>query len=271
MTESPFYDIRLIINSGLTRRGNMDKKLKNITLAAIALAWGACATPSLYAQQESPDLLVDIMNRLDAVEAENRELRGKVEEAGHELKGLKQRMETLNADIDYRLSNPESGGAGAPLPSGTGAPAVGALGGAGEGKETTPALNSTPSASSGSDEYERARALLEQGDYEAAERAFAAFVAAHPKDENAATAQYWLGVTFFVRNQHDKAVAAFAKGYKVYPKSKKAPDMLQKLSKSLAALDRKADACTTLDQLSGDFPKFHTKEVAADRKNLGCK
>jgi tol-pal system protein YbgF len=235
---------------------------KRTTLTAIVLAWASCTSSPLYAQ-ESPDLMVDIMNRLNAVEAENRDLRGQIEEVRHEVTGLKQRMETLNADVDYRLSNPDSGGSGAPLTP----PKEGAVPlGGGDAKETSPAPGGN-----GAEEYERARALLEQGDYEAAERAFAAFVAAHPKDENAAAAQYWLGVTFFVRNQYDKAVAAFAKGYKVYPKSKKAPDMLFKLAKSLAALERKADACTTLDQLSSDFPKAHAKEVSADRKTLGCK
>lgn len=93
----------------------------------------------------------------------------------------------------------------------------------------------------------------------------------HPKDKQAGAAQYWLGVTYFVRGAHEKAVAAFAKGYKNYPKSPKAADNLLKLAKSLAALDRKADACTTLDQLISEHPKSFVKEVGSERKKLNCK
>lgn len=203
------------------------------------------------AAQENAELLVELINRMGALEAENRELRGQFEEARHEISMLSQRMDTLSADVDYRLNTPSDKETVPP-------PAL-------EGEAIAPKAAFTPIET-----YEKARALLEQGDYEGAEQAFAAFVVAHPKDKNAGAAQYWLGVTYFVRGQHEKAVAAFAKGYKTYPKSSKAADNLLKLAKSLAALDRKTDACTTLDQLSSEHPKAHVKEVAKERKTLGC-
>jgi tol-pal system protein YbgF len=205
-------------------------------------------TPS-FAQEGEYDQL----SRMNALEEEIRDLRGGLEETQHQLSTLKQQMETLNADIDYRLNNTESKTM-PPLPLPPDVPSV-----------------DEPTVGNSNNGYEAARTLLEQGDYEAAERAFAAFVASHPKDKQAGAAQYWLGVTFFVRGQHEKAVAAFAKGYKTYPKSEKAGDNMLKLAKSLAALDRKADACTALDQLSSDHPKFSVKEVASERKKLNCK
>ncbi len=235
----------------------MDRKFY-MCLLVFGLTFGLLPKSPLYAQ-ENPELMVDMMRRIDAIEAENRELRGQVEELRHDVTGMTQRMDTLNADIDYRLTNPESGALSSSLPHGPGE--LGPL-----AKEAT---SSEPA--SASDEYERARALLERGDYEAAEHAFAAFVAAHPKDKNAGAAQYWLGVTFSVRGEHEKAVAAFAKGYKSYPKSSKAADNLLKLAKSLGALDRKGDACTTLDQLATEYPKTHVKDIASERKKFGCK
>ena len=215
----------------------------------------------LYAE-ENPALVVDLINRVGAVETENRELRGQIEEARHEITQLTQRMDTLSADIDYRLNNPDSG---AHLPSNpSAAPSSSAPIPLGGGTSVAP-------SSSVTEEYEKARALLEQGDYAAAEHAFTAFITAHAKDDLAGAAQYWLGVTFFVRGDHEKAASAFAKGYKTYPKSSKAPDNLLKLAKSLAALDRKADACTALDQLASEHPKAHVSEVSSERKRLGCK
>lgn len=218
-------------------------------------------TPSTLVAEDG-DQLTQLMNRMGALEAENRDLRGRLEETEHQMAQISQRMETMSADVDFRLSNPESGSP-MPLPLPPTTPPV--------SEAPNPALSSPLPSSNPEQDYEKARALLEQGDYEAAERAFASFVAAHPKDKLAGAAQYWLGVTYFVRGDHEKAVPAFAKGYKNYPKSSKAPDNLLKLAKSLSALDRKADACTTLDQLSAEYPDASTKEVASERKKLNCK
>lgn len=215
------------------------------------------APMALEAEEDSPDQMIQLMKRMGEIEAENRELRGQLEETQHELSALTKQVDTLNADIDYRLNNPESGSMPLPLP-----PSQPPL--AGGDKDST-------GSSEGNQEYEKARAFLEQGDYDSAEKAFAAFVATHPKDKSAGAAQYWLGVTYFVRGDHEKAVAAFAKGYKNYPKSPKAADNLLKLAKSLTALDRKADACITLDQLSSDHPKASVKDVESLRKKLDCK
>lgn len=238
----------------------MDKKCKNVGKTTFVFIVGLFIHSALYAQENGP-ALVELMTRVGAIEDENRELRGQLEEARHELSQLNKRVETLSADIDYRLNNPESGASLAPLPI---SPSTALA----SGKESK---TSPSSASTATDEYEKARTLLEQGEYEAAEHAFSTFMGAHPKDELAGASQYWLGVTYFVRGQHEKAAAAFAKGYKNYPKSSKAADNLLKLSKSLAALDRKADACTTLDQLSSEHPKAHAKEVSSERKKLKCK
>jgi len=243
--------------TGIRKTNFAHKKEWNPLLLSTVVTVLFLHTLSLSAQEVSPDQMTQLMSRIGAIEAENRELRGQLEETQHQLSTLNKQMDTLNADIEYRLNNSESSSMPLPLP-----PSDLPVGGDNKGPSST---------SDTEQEYEKARAFLEQGDYEAAEKAFAAFVAAHPKDKSAGAAQYWLGVTYFVRDAHEKAVAAFAKGYKNYPKSSKAADNLLKLAKSLAALDRKADACITLDQLSSEHPKAFTKEVESERKKLNCK
>jgi tol-pal system protein YbgF len=236
----------------------MKSNLKK-TIRSLVLCLSLGVSSSLYAQ-ELPPLVVDLINRVGALEEENRQLRGELDETHHELGVLHQKLDTLSADIDYRLNNPESGAIPSPKPLDP-SPDM-----KGEGEKP-----SDDSSSKGKEAYEKARSLLEQGEYEAAEKAFSAFVEAHPKDELASGAQYWLGVTYFVRGQFEKAAANFAKGIKNYPKSTKTSDSLLKLAKSLAALDRKADACTTLDQLKTEHPKAHVSEVSAKWKEFGCK
>lgn len=233
------------------------QSILSFRVVALATLFLNTLSPLYAEEEESPAQMIQLMRRMGEIEAENRELRGKLEETQHQLSTLNQQMDTLSADIDYRLNNPESGSMPLPLPPSQ-PPVVG------ENKNSI-------GTSDAEQEYEKARAFLEQGDYEAAEKAFAAFVASHPKDKSAGAAQYWLGVTYFVRGDHEKAVSAFAKGYKNYPKSPKAADNLLKLAKSLNALNRTADACTTLDQLTSEYPQSLVKEVGNERKKLNCK
>ena len=203
--------------------------------------------------QSSPDQdgsLTGILRRLGALEEENRTLRGKLEELTHEMSRLQQPVEAPT-NVENPLEEPRE----------TEVPAE---------AEASSSVEESPTSDpvSPEEDYKKALSVLEQGDYEGAESAFAAFMAANPKNKLAGAAQYWLGVTFFAREQYEKAAANFAKGHKNYPHSSKATSNLLKLAESLEALGRHKDACTTLDQLSA-YPKAHA-EVSAAREQIGC-
>ncbi|HEX3952757.1 MAG TPA: tol-pal system protein YbgF [Stellaceae bacterium] len=126
---------------------------------------------------------------------------------------------------------------------------------------------------SATEQYNYAFGLLKQADYPAAEAALKAFVEQHPKDTMAGNAQYWLGETFYTRGKYMEAAAAFAEGYKRYPKAAKAPDNLLKLGMALARADQKQNACVALAQLDRDFPKPGAsvrERAGAEKKRLGC-
>jgi tol-pal system protein YbgF len=123
------------------------------------------------------------------------------------------------------------------------------------------------------EQYNRAFGLLKQANYPAAEEAFKAFLEQHPRDSMAGTAQYWLGETYYTRGKYIEAAAAFAEGYKRYPKSPKAAEELLKLGMSLSRANQKQNACVALGQLDHDFPNpgATVKERAnAEKKRLGC-
>jgi tol-pal system protein YbgF len=121
--------------------------------------------------------------------------------------------------------------------------------------------------------YDFARALLIQEDYEGAEQAFRAFIGAHPDDDLAGNAQYWLGETHYVRANYEAAAREFLVGYQQYPQSSKAPDFLLKLGMTLAALGQRAEACNTLEELAARF-SLMTDDIrrrsAEERAALGC-
>ncbi|MFN4275554.1 MAG: tol-pal system protein YbgF [Ferrovibrio sp.] len=168
---------------------------------------------------------------------------------------------------------------GRPLP-----PSAGASAGGGQGatpqqtaRATAPAAPSARAklpAGSTQERYNYAYKLLVQSDYADAEAAFREFLGAHPQDPLAGNAQYWLGETYYVRQQYEPAAQAFLQGYQGYGKSAKAPDSLLKLGMSLAAMKKNPEACAALGQLAKDFPNApqHVKDAATrERGKIGCK
>ena len=122
-------------------------------------------------------------------------------------------------------------------------------------------------------QFNHAFGLVKQADYPGAETALKAFLHDHPNDPLAGNAQYWLGETYYARNKYPEAAAAFAEGYKRYPKGPKAADGLLKLAMALARADQKKNACVVLTQLDQAFPHpggAIRDRAAAEKKRVGC-
>ncbi len=103
--------------------------------------------------------------------------------------------------------------------------------------------------------FKQARQLLLDGDYAGAENAFGGFVEAYPDDAKAPEARYWLGETQFVREAYGDAAGSYLGAVRGWPQTSWAPNAVLKLSRSLVALKKPADACRTLDELAKRYPK----------------
>lgn len=122
--------------------------------------------------------------------------------------------------------------------------------------------------------YTHAFKLLRQANYDEAEAALREFLELHGDDPLASNARYWLGETFYVREDFRTAAQIFIEGFQKSPKSSKAADTLLKLGMSLAKLDKKNEACAAFGKLLSDFPKVPAnigKLVTKERQNNGCK
>lgn len=121
-------------------------------------------------------------------------------------------------------------------------------------------------------QYDQAFALLARADYDGAERALKGFLRQHPNDNLAGNAQYWLGETYYVRQDYQNAAIAFGEGFQRYPKNAKSPDNLLKLGMSLAQLNRKPEACAALGRLdqAADAPANVKDRGKRERQRLGC-
>ena len=130
-----------------------------------------------------------------------------------------------------------------------------------------------PTAGSPETAYDSALAKLRAQDYAGAESAFKSFLAANPDHKLAPNARYWLGESYYARNQFDASARSFAETYKKYPKSQKAPDALFKLGMSLSGKGEKESACLTFGQLRKQFPASAQLIALADTESrrLACK
>ncbi len=248
--------------------------------------------------------------RLAQFERELRTLTGQVEEAVYRNRQLNQRLEQLEADLALRLQQvpqgPPSAAAAPGAPSGGGQAAfasqpqtlgtinqadlaalqaqpvepasaasqTGAAQGALQPGAQQAAASGYPLAGETPEEqYQNAFGLLSQANYGEAERALRAFVERNPQDPLAGNAKYWLGETFYVRQDYQHAAVTFAEAYQEYPSSGKAPDNLLKLGMSLSALGSKLDACGTFAELLKRYPKAAAtviQRAKQERQRLAC-
>ncbi|HXQ42493.1 MAG TPA: tol-pal system protein YbgF [Candidatus Udaeobacter sp.] len=124
------------------------------------------------------------------------------------------------------------------------------------------------------EQYQYAFGLLQQANYDEAEKALRAFVAQHPTDFLAGNAQYWLGETYYVRGRYEDAAVTFAEGYQKYPDNSKAPDDLLKLGMSLGQIGKKSDACVAFAELGKKFPSAPDNVLARvkdEKHRYGCR
>jgi tol-pal system protein YbgF len=227
--------------------------------------------------------------RLAEMDQVVRAMRGQIEELGFRVASLEKRMDRLVADLDMRLTALERGGVAGVQPGATGVvepsagagaatvePGSGSLGALPEAEpETTAALPAEEPLPPGSvmDQYNYAFGLLSNAEYDKAERALGQFIEAHPDDPLAGNALYWLGETYFVRGDYNRAAVTFLRGYREFPEGTKAPDNLLKLGVALGKLDKKTEACATFAELAKKFPNASAtiqKKAEAEAGALGC-
>ena len=230
-----------------------------------------------YNNEDKGDTVVQVSRRDEQV----RSTSGKLDELEYKIKQLDEKIDMINRDIDVRIKLLEGkkidSSVSANMPDNTpkfAAPvAVDApqsiVGGSISGGELRPAKgDSAPEI------YQAGLEALKANQYAEAEKAFTKVVTRFSGDRLAGNAQYWLGETFYARQEYDKAAIAFAKGYQQYHDNAKAADSLLKLGMSMKALKKNKEACAAFVSLPTEFPKAEKNvkdRAAAEKKNLGCK
>jgi len=134
-----------------------------------------------------------------------------------------------------------------------------------------------PRPAAGSDDartqFAGAMNLLAKARYDEAAAAFRAFADAHPRDDLAPQAVYWVADIAYVQKDYANATRGFAEVIKKYPDSARAPDAMLKLGQSLIAAGQKPEGCTALAALPAKYPKASKAvlDQGANARKANCR
>jgi tol-pal system protein YbgF len=223
--------------------------------------------------------LVELAQHLDQVQADVRQLRGRVEELEYNTESMRKQQRDLYSDLDKRLAaigGGSAGGAAAGALSGSGSGAGTGAGGSspqsGSGAASAaPGAGSAGADSGGAGTSEEQRVYgqsfdaLKAGSYSIAITGFKDFLTSYPASPLAENAQYWLGEAYYVTRDFDSASGAFKSVLSKWPDSRKAPDALLKLGYTQLAQNKAGEGRTTLSQVVQKYPGTDAAKLAADR------
>lgn len=267
-------------------------------LIGLALLSGIAANAHAYeagVSQISPSAGVSpasLAAQLNDIQDQIRQLKGMIEENQHRQSRVETDMKSLNEDMDYRLrALEEKAGMGAvpgaadqalTPPPGTPAPPI-------QPVQTLPPqsnnvqpvpTDTAPTETAGAGEYSSAKEqydaafkLMNQAKYAEAGAVLESFTQRYPKDPLLGNVYYWLGETYYVRENYVKSADNFRQGFETMPDGVKAPDNLLKLALSLNMLNKKRESCVVLKQLQIKYQGSSSpvlQKAANKEKDLGC-
>ena len=249
-----------------------------VALATAAFPAGAQQTLSLservsrleqqQSQQQSQSGGVGVVNQVQDLQEQLRQMEGRIEELQHQVQQLQQQNKDQYLDLDSRLGRVEGkGGNTPPASAGSGAPAP-----AGSVPEAPPAsagsaLAAPPGPPSAEEQsaYNAAFKSLQGGDYVTASRGFRAFTQEYPQSSLAPNAYYWLGESYYVTQNYQVALDTFQNLLKTYPDSDKAPDALLKVGYCQAEMKDYDAAQATLKAVIKQYPGTTVARLAQSR------
>ncbi len=236
--------------------------------------------------------LVELSQRLDALETEARSLRGDLELLQRENESLRQQQRDLAADFDRRIATLESrmsamataAAATSATTLATASPAATAVvppvdssvpaaadaavppaAMASSPITSSPAAVPLPPAETAEVVYGRAFDALKAAKYPEAIAGMADFLVRFPSHPLADNAQYWLGQAHYVTRDYAKAVEAFAAVGTSSPDTSKAPDALLKKGLAESELGRTEAARATLNEVIRRYPQNDAARLAREQ------
>jgi TolA-binding protein len=210
------------------------------------------------------DLVAQLLSRVDALEEQVRQLRGRVDETQNEVQ---RQGADLGKRIDDMAFQAQSPRAGPPSPTGSPQPPS-SLG------VPAAAAPSVPARRTPEPVMQEGNAALARRDYPAAEQAAREVLTSNRTSPRAYDAQFLLAQALIGQHQYSQAAIAYDDTYNRSRKGAHAPDALLGLANSLIAINEKKAACDTLAKLHGEYPSPRPDirdAMAASSQRAACR
>lgn len=155
------------------------------------------------------------------------------------LKGMEERLKGLDAKLTAKLTEMEKA-----IPP-----------------KEPPAEPKTPSTTAGN-LYKDAYETFQKGDLDGGRRKFEAFLKTYPNMELSDNAQFWIGETYFLKKDYEKAILEYEKVIVKYPEGDKVSSALLKQGLAFLELGDKTNARNLLKRVADRFPQTEQANIA---------
>jgi TolA-binding protein len=222
-------------------------------------------------QSGGNDLLAQLLTRVDSLEEQVRQLRGRIDETQNQLQqqnvDLSKRIDDLAFQINPQAAQPGISPSVPPSARPNPGPSAAQL-----APPPVPRQPTQPGPRRPETALQEGNAALARHDYPNAEAA-AREVLASRTSPRAYDARLLLAQSLYGERQFAQAAIAFDDAYNSSRKGTHAQDALLGLAGSLSAINEKKAACDTLTRLHTDFPQLHqdvAAGAAATAQKTGC-
>jgi TolA-binding protein len=232
------------------------------------------------------DLVAQLLSRVDALEEQVRQLRGRIDETQNTVQRQGAELGKRIDDMAFQAQNPQPGGAPRPGPAPmqpppaptTSAPSNLALlppptplGGPPPGPPAQPGVpvRRTPELA-----IQEGNAALARRDYPAAEQAAREVLTGSRTSPRVYDAQFLLAEALLGQRQYSQAAIAYDDSYNRSRRGVHAADALLGLANSLIAINEKKAACDTLTKLRAEYPAPRPDmrdAMIASAQRAGCR
>ena len=113
--------------------------------------------------------------------------------------------------------------------------------------------------------YKNAKGTYDKKEFAAAREKFKAFLAVYPKDELSDNAQFWIGESFYLEKNYEKAIIAYDDVLKKFSKGDKIPSAMLKQALCWLELGDKTFARSLLKRVIREHPRTQQAKIAEER------
>lgn len=233
--------------------------LRSLTLALAITCFGATTTAAQTpaSQTHNADVALQLLQQLDEMEAQLMMVTNEKEQLAFELRHAKNRIAELEEQVKTQTASaPEK------IELNTNPDPIILTDG-----------DPKPENTADNVDFDTAHNLLLAGDFSGADTAFKTYININPDTPKTAEAHYWIGEIAYAQSQHADAAGAYVQALKLKLNTDKAPDAIVKLASSLRHIDKRTEACTTLNAYNASFksaPEAIKQKAQHERNKLAC-